>query len=159
YPYDVSGHGAGDLKYRFQWTAPLLISPHDPKVVYHGANVLFRTTDGGKTWQKISPDLTRDDKTKQKWSGGPITGDNTGAEFYCPLFAPAESPREKGLLWAGSDDGLVHVSRDGGKQWDNVTKNIPDLPEWGTVRCIEPSSFDAGTAYLVVDAHRLDNTK
>jgi hypothetical protein len=136
-----------------------LISPHDARVVYHAANVLFRTNDGGKTWQAISPDLTRDDKSKQKWSGGPITGDNVTTEYYCTIFAIAESPRQKGVLWAGSDDGLVHVSRDGGKTWDNVTKNLPGLPEWGTVCCIEASPHDAGTAYLVVDAHRLDDMR
>ncbi len=159
YPVNPSGHGAEDWKYRFQWTAPVLISPHDPKTVYHAGNVLFRTTDAGHTWKPISPDLTRNDKAKQKWSGGPITGDNTTAEYYCTIFAIAESPKEKGVLWAGSDDGLVHVSRDGGQKWDNVTKNIPNLPEWGTVVCIEASRFDAGAAYVVVDAHRLDNMR
>jgi photosystem II stability/assembly factor-like uncharacterized protein len=159
YPYVTSGHAAEVLRYRFQWTAPILVSRHDPKVVYHAANVLFRTTDGGKTWAKISPDLTRDDKSKEKWSGGPITGDNTGAEVYCTIFALAESPRKKGLLWAGSDDGLVHVSPDGGKSWENVTKNIPGIPEWGTVNCIEPSPFDEAVAYVVVDAHRLDDMR
>ena len=89
--------------------------------------------------------LTRNDRSKQKWSGGPITGDNTGVEVYGTIFAIAESPRQKGLLWAGSDDGLVHLSKDGGKTWDNVTKNIPGLPEWGTVSCIEPSTFDGLT--------------
>lgn len=157
YPFNASGHGAEDLRYRFQWTAPILISPHDPKIVYHAANVLFRTGDGGKTWTKTSDDLTRNDKTKQKWSGGPITGDNTGVEVYGTIFALAESPKQKGILWAGSDDGLVHVSRDDGKSWENVTRNIVGLPEWGTVSCIEASPFDAGTAYLVVDAHRLDD--
>jgi photosystem II stability/assembly factor-like uncharacterized protein len=159
YPFNPSGLGAEDLKYRFQWTAPILVSPHDPKAVYHAGNVLFRTRDGGQTWDKVSPDLTRDDRSKQKRSGGPITGDNTGAEVYCTIFAVAESPAEKGVLWAGSDDGLVHVSRDDGKNWANVTANIKGLPEWGTVRCIEPSPSDAGTAYVVVDAHRLDDTK
>jgi photosystem II stability/assembly factor-like uncharacterized protein len=159
YPYTTSGHAAEVLRYRFQWTAPLLVSPHDTKVVYHAANVIFRTADGGKSWQKISPDLTRDDKTKEQWSGGPITGDNTGAEVYCTIFALAESPKKKGLLWAGSDDGLVHVSRDGGKNWENVSKNIRGLPEWGTVSCIEPSPFDEAVAYVVVDAHRLDDMR
>lgn len=159
YPTNPSGHGAADLRYRFPWTAALLVSPHDPKTVYHAANVLFRTTDQGAHWTAISPDLTRNDKTKQQWSGGPITGDNTGAEYYCTISAIAESPKQAGLLWVGSDDGLVHISRDAGKNWTNVTKNIPELPEWGTVACIEPSPFDAGTAYLVVDAHRLDDTK
>jgi photosystem II stability/assembly factor-like uncharacterized protein len=147
------------MRYRFQWTAPILISPHDPKTVYHGGNVVFRTTDGGQTWAAISGDLTRNDKSKQKWSGGPITGDNTGAEYYCTIFALAESPRQKGVLWAGSDDGLIHVSKDDGKTWTDVTKNIPGIPEWGTVDCIEASPFEAGAAYVVVDAHRLDDMR
>ncbi|MBI1914464.1 MAG: hypothetical protein HYS12_06955, partial [Planctomycetes bacterium] len=159
YPFNPSGFAAKDVKYRFQWTAPILISPHDSKVVYHAGNVLFRSPDGGKTWAAISHDLTRDDKSKQEWSGGPITGDNTGAEVYCTIFAIAESPVQKGLLWAGSDDGLVHVTRDGGKQWMNVTEHVKGIPKWATVRCIEPSPIEAGTAYLVVDAHRLDDPK
>jgi photosystem II stability/assembly factor-like uncharacterized protein len=159
YLADISGHGAEDMRYRFQWTAPIVVSPHDPKVVYHAGNVLFKTTDGGQSWTAISGDLTRNDRTKQKWSGGPITGDNTGAEYYCTIFAVAESPRQKDLIWAGSDDGLIHVTQDGGRNWSNVTKNIPGMPEWGTVACIEASPFDAGTAYLVVDAHRLDDMR
>jgi photosystem II stability/assembly factor-like uncharacterized protein len=159
WPEYGSGWGAEFPRYRIQWTAPITISPHDPKVVYHGANVLFRTRDGGQTWEAISPDLTRDDKSKQKWSGGPITGDNTGVEWYCTIFAIAESPLEKGLLWVGSDDGLVHVSRDDGATWTNVTGNVPGLPEWGTVSVIEPSPFDAGTAYLVIDNHRMDDLR
>jgi photosystem II stability/assembly factor-like uncharacterized protein len=157
YPENPSGHGGEDLRYRFQWTAPIAVSPHDPKVIYHAANVLFRSADGGQTWTAISPDLTRDDKSKEGWAGGPITGDNTGVEIYCTLFAVAESPVEKGLIWAGSDDGLVHVTRDGGKTWTDVTSAMHGLPEWGTVVGIEPSHFDAGTAYVVVDAHRLDD--
>jgi photosystem II stability/assembly factor-like uncharacterized protein len=159
YPYNTSGRGAGELRYRFQWTAPILVSPHEPKVIYHAANVLFRTSNVGRTWEAISPDLTRNDRAKQQWSGGPITGDNTGAEYYDTIFALAESPKEKGLLWAGSDDGLVHVKRPGSKEWANVTKNIPGMPEWGTVSAIEASPFDAGTVYLVVDNHRLDDMK
>jgi len=159
YPVTSSGKGAEELRYRFQWTAPILISPHESKTVYHGANVLLRTRDAGKTWEKISPDLSRDDKSKQKWTGGPITGDNTGAETYCTIFALAESPAKKGVLWAGSDDGLVHISSDDGKTWANVTANIPGIPKWGTVACIEPSHKDPGTAYVVVDAHRLDDDK
>jgi photosystem II stability/assembly factor-like uncharacterized protein len=158
YPFNTSGRGAGELRYRFQWTAPVLVSPHDPKVVYHAGNVLFRTANAGRTWEAISPDLTRNDRTKQQWSGGPITGDNTSAEYYDTIFALAESPKEKGLLWAGSDDGLVHVRKPGGN-WINVTKDIPGLPQWGTVSGIEASPFDAGTAYVVVDAHRLDDMK
>ena len=159
YPENWSGHGAEDNRYRFQWTAPIHVSPHDPKVVYHGANVLFMTQDGGQTWKAISPDLTRNDKTKQKWSGGPITGDNTGVEWYDTIFAVAESPKEKGLIWVGSDDGLVHVTRNAGADWANLTPNIRGIPEWGTVSCIEPSPFDAATAYVTVDAHRLDDTR
>lgn len=155
YPENGSGHGVGDLRYRFQWTAPIVISRHDPNVVYHAANVLFRTADGGQTWQAISPDLTRNDKSKQQWSGGPITGDNTGVEFYGTIFAVAESPLDPQVLWAGSDDGKVHVTRNGGAEWQEVTP--PDLPEWGTVAGIEASRRQIGTAYLVVDAHRLDD--
>ncbi|MFO0849196.1 MAG: hypothetical protein U0871_11675 [Gemmataceae bacterium] len=142
---------------RFQWTAPILISQHDSKTVYHAANVLFRTRDAGRTWEAVSKDLTRDDKQKQGWSGGPITGDNTGAEVYCTIFALAESPKQKGLLWAGTDDGKVWVTKDDCKTWTDLTATVPDLPDWGTVKCIEPSPFDAGTAYLVVDNHRMDD--
>ena len=159
YPFNPSGHAGADLKYRFQWTAPLLVSRHDPKVVYHAANVLFKSDNAGLTWAPISPDLTRNDKNKQQWAGGPISGDNTGVEIYDTIFALAESPLQKGLLWAGSDDGLVQLSRDGGKTWVNVTPAIKGLPEWGTVNCIEASPFDAGAAYVVVEAHRLDDTR
>jgi photosystem II stability/assembly factor-like uncharacterized protein len=159
YPENGSGHGPEDVKYRFQWTAPIAVSPHDPAVVYHGGNVLFRTTDGGQTWSAMSGDLTRNDKAKQKWSGGPITGDNTGVEWYCTIFAVAESPKQKGLVWVGSDDGLVHVTRDGGRSWTDVTRAMPQVPEWGTVSLIEPSPFDPATAYVVVDAHRLDDLR
>jgi photosystem II stability/assembly factor-like uncharacterized protein len=157
YPYNPSGHGAEDLQYRFQWTAPILVSSHDPKVVYHGSNVLFRTNDAGMHWTAISKDLTRNDRSKQKWSGGPITGDNTGVEVYGTIFALAESRLKKEVVWTGSDDGLVHVTRDGGKGWNDVTKNIAGMPQWGTVSGIEASPFDAATAYVVVDAHRLDD--
>jgi photosystem II stability/assembly factor-like uncharacterized protein len=155
WPDNPSGWGASFPRYRFQWTAPIVVSHHDPKVVYYGGNVLFKTTDGGQSWTPISPDLTRDDESKERWSGGPITGDNTGAEYYCTIFAIAESPLDGAVLWVGSDDGLVHVSRDGGSTWANV----PGLPEWGTVSTIEASPFDAGTAYLVVDDHRMDDVR
>jgi len=157
WPENPSGHGGEDMKYRFQWTAPIAPSPYDPNVIYHGAQVIFRTKDGGQSWEAISPDLTRNDKSKQKWSGGPITGDNTGVETYDTVFAIAESPKQQGVIWAGSDDGLVHVTRDAGRTWTNVTAKMPGLPEWSTVSIIEPSPFDAGTAYVVADAHRLDN--
>jgi photosystem II stability/assembly factor-like uncharacterized protein len=159
FPFNPSGFAAKEVKYRFQWTAPILVSPHDSRVVYHAGNVLFRSPDSGKTWQKISEELTLNDKSKQEWSGGPITGDNTGAEVYCTIFALAESPMQEGLLWAGSDDGLVHVTRDGGKKWNPVTDNLKGLPKWATIRCIEPSRTEAGTAYLVADAHRLDDPR
>jgi photosystem II stability/assembly factor-like uncharacterized protein len=157
WPENPSGHGAEDMRYRFQWTAPIALSPHDPKVIYYGGNVIFRTVDGGQSWTIISPDLTRNDKSKQKWAGGPITGDDTGVETYDTVFVIAESPVQKDLIWAGSDDGLVHVTEDGGKTWRDVTAAVPGLPQWGTVGMIEPSHFDAKTAYLVVDAHRLDD--
>jgi len=159
YPENGSGHGGEDLQYRFQWTAPIATSPNDPTVVYHGANVLFKSTDAGQSWTAISPDLTRNDKTKQRWAGGPITGDNTGVEIYGTIFAIAESPKQAGLIWTGSDDGLVQLTRDGGTTWTNLTKNVPGLPEWATVSIIEPSPFDAATAYLVADAHRLDDMR
>jgi photosystem II stability/assembly factor-like uncharacterized protein len=159
WPENPSGHGGEDMRYRFQWTAPIAVSPHDPKVIYYGGNVVFKTADGGQTWTTLSGDLTRNDKSKQKWAGGPITGDNTGVETYDTVFVIAESPVQKDLIWAGSDDGLVHVTEDGGKTWRNVTAAVPGLPEWGTVSMIEPSRFDAGTAYLVVDAHRLDDMR
>ena len=155
FPENGSGHGVGDLRLRFQWTSPILVSPHDPRTVYHAGNILFRTRDGGQTWDAISPDLTRNDNSKQQWAGGPITGDNTGVEFYSTIFAIAESPLEAGTIWAGSDDGLVHVTRDDGENWSNVTPT--GMPEWGTVAGIEASRWDAGTAYVVVDAHRLDD--
>jgi photosystem II stability/assembly factor-like uncharacterized protein len=159
YPFSAVGRGGAELRHRFQWTAPLFVSPHDAKTIYHAANVLFKSPDRGMHWTAISPDLTRNDKSKEQWTGGPITGDNTGAEIYCTIFAIAESPRQKDLLWAGSDDGLVHVSRDGGKSWTNVTANLKGLPEWGTVVCIEPSPFEAGSAYVVVDNHRQDDMR
>jgi photosystem II stability/assembly factor-like uncharacterized protein len=155
YPENGSGRGAKELTYRFQWTAPIEISPHDPAVVYHAANVLFRTDDAGQTWTAISPDLTRDDERKQEWSGGPLTGDNTGVEFYNTIFAVTESPVTQGLIWAGTDDGLVHVTRDGGATWTEVTPK--DMPEWATVGNVEASRRDAGTAYLVADRHRLND--
>jgi photosystem II stability/assembly factor-like uncharacterized protein len=159
WPENPSGHAGTQMKYRFQWTAPIAISPHDPRVIYHGAQVVFRTSDGGQRWDVISPDLTRNDASKQQWSGGPITGDNTGVETYGTVFAIAESPRAAGVIWAGSDDGLVHVTKDAGKTWSNVTTAIAGLPEWATISMIEPSRFDAATAYVAVDAHRLDDTR
>lgn len=151
----TDGLGAAGLKYRFQWTAPMVISPHDPQVIYFGAQVLFKSTDGGTSWTAISPDLTRNDKSKQVVSGGPITKDDTGTEYYDTIFSIAESPVEKDLIWVGSDDGLVHLTRDGGKTWSDVTPK--EMPKWSLVSLIEASPRSAGTAYLAIDRHRLDD--
>ncbi len=157
YPANPSGTPPKALQYRFQWTAPFEISPHDPNVLYHAGNVLFRSRDRGDSWQAISGDLTRNDRAKQEWSGGPITGDITGVETYDTIFSITESRVSAGQIWAGTDDGLVHLTRDGGGTWTDVTPN--DLPEWGTVECVEASRRDAGTAYVVVDARRLDDQR
>jgi len=145
-----------DLKYRFNWTTPLTISPHDRNTIYVGSQHVHRTTNGGQSWDVISPDLSTNDKSRQQFSGG-LTGDNIGVEYAFTVMAIAESAREKGLIWAGTNDGQVQLTRDGGKTWTNVTKNIPNLPPWGTVGNIEPSRFDAGTAYLTVDLHQVNN--
>jgi photosystem II stability/assembly factor-like uncharacterized protein len=157
YPTNPSGHGGKELRVRFQWTAPIAVSPHDASELYHGGNVLFRSRDRGQTWEAISPDLTRDDESKQQWAGGPITGDNTGVEIYGTIFSLALSPHARGEIWAGSDDGLVHRTRDDGATWRNVTPR--GVPEWGTVESIEVSPHAAGTIWVVVDAHRLDDQR
>ncbi|HEV2425455.1 MAG TPA: glycosyl hydrolase [Terriglobia bacterium] len=155
WPDNVMGEGAADLKYRFQWTFPIEISPHDPNVIYAGAQVIFKSADAGHSWTVISPDLTRNDRSKQGSSGGPVTQDNTSIEYYDTVFAIAESPVQKGLIWAGSDDGLIHLTRDGGRNWTDVTPK--DLPEWSLISIIEPSPHDAGTAYVAAERHRLDD--
>ena len=155
WPVDNSGHPAGELAHRFNWTSPLATSPHDPDTMYVASEVVWKTTDHGNSWQIISPDLTRNDKTKQQASGGPLTKDITSVEYYDTIFALAESPKAKGLLWAGSDDGLVNVSADGGAHWNAVTPK--DLPEWSTISLIEASPHDANVAYLAVDRHKLDD--
>jgi photosystem II stability/assembly factor-like uncharacterized protein len=157
WPEEVLGGGAIDAKYRFQWTFPILLSPHDPNVLYATGNYVFKSTDEGATWQKLEGNLTRGDESKQASSGGPITQDNTGAEFYGTIFAFAESPITPGLLWAGSDDGLVHVSRDNGSTWQNVTPAPPALPEWALISVIEPSPHDAATAYMAATRYKLDD--
>jgi photosystem II stability/assembly factor-like uncharacterized protein len=155
-PLDVSGHGAGDIPYRFQWTAPLMLSPHNPDVLYAAAQFVFKSMDQGQTWTQISQDLTRNDKSKQQPSGGPLTNDITSVEYYDTVFALAESPVKQGTVWAGTDDGLIHVTTDDGKTWANVS---PKLPEWSTVDSIEASPFDANTAYAAIDRHKLDDFK
>lgn len=152
WPDNPMGHGVEDMKYRFQWNYPIFFSPHDPKKLYTASNHLHLTTNEGQSWQTISPDLTRNDKSKQGPSGGPITKDNTAVEYYCTIFAAAESPRKAGVLWTGSDDGLVHVSRDGGANWENVTP--PDMPEWIMVNSIEPSPFEDGGCYLAATMYK-----
>ncbi len=160
YPDNVMGAGAESSKYRFQWSYPILFSPHKTGGVYPlytAANVLFRSMDEGQSWQAISPDLTRNDKSKQASSGGPISQDNTSIEYYDTIFTVAESPVTQGVIWAGSDDGLVHITRDNGKNWDNVTPK--GMPEWIQINAIDPSPFDAGTAYLAATAYKSDNYK
>ncbi|CAL68161.1 VPS10 domain-containing protein [Christiangramia forsetii] len=153
WPDNPMGHGAEDLKYRFQWNFPIFFSPHDPNKLYTASNHLHVTTNEGESWKEISPDLTRNDKSKQKSSGGPITQDNTSVEYYSTIFAAAESPVTPGVLWTGSDDGLIHVSKDGGVNWENVTPK--GMPEWMMINSVEPSSFDAGTAYIAGTRYKL----
>ncbi|MEW5901226.1 MAG: sialidase [Acidobacteriota bacterium] len=156
WPEALYGSHAAAVKYRFNWTFPLHISPHDHNTIYAGSQFVHLTTDGGRSWSVISPDLTTNDAAKMQPSGG-LTLDNLAVEYGCVVFAIAESPLEKGCIWAGTNDGLVHVTRDGGKTWTNVTKAIPNLPVWGTVSNIEPSRYDAGAAYLTVDFHQMNN--
>jgi photosystem II stability/assembly factor-like uncharacterized protein len=147
--------GAASLEHRFQWTAPIVISPLDPNTIYYGGERLFKTTDGGIHWEAISSDLTRNDKSKQQPSGGPITIDDTGTEYYDTIFSIAPSALAKGLIWVGTDDGLIQITRDEGKSWTNVTPK--DLPEWSKVSLIEASPHDAGTAYAAIDRHQNDD--
>jgi photosystem II stability/assembly factor-like uncharacterized protein len=155
WPVDNSGHPASELLHRFNWTSPLMLSPHDPDVIYAASEVVWKSTDHGNSWSIISPDLTRNDKSKQFPSGGPLTKDITSVEYYDTIFALAESPKIKGMLWAGSDDGLVHLSRDGGGHWADVTPKA--MPAWSSVDMIEPSPHDAETAYLAIDRHKSDD--
>jgi photosystem II stability/assembly factor-like uncharacterized protein len=149
------GRGAKDLKYRFAWTFPIVFSPHDPGTLYATGNLVFRTRDEGGSWEAISPDLTRQDSTKLEASGGPLTKDTSGAEHYGTVYAFVECPHERGVLWAGSDDGLVHVSRDDGRSWKNVTP--PDLPEWSLIATLEVSPHQPGTVYLAATRYKLDD--
>jgi photosystem II stability/assembly factor-like uncharacterized protein len=157
WPIDYSGHGVKDMKYRMGWTEPVVISPHNPDVIYTGAQMVFKSADHGMSWTAISPDLTRNDINKQQSSGGPISKDNTSVEYYDTVFTIAESPLQKDVLWVGTDDGVVQITRDGGKSWNNVTPK--GVPEWSLVSLIEASPHDAGTAYAAVDVHKLDDLK
>jgi photosystem II stability/assembly factor-like uncharacterized protein len=156
WPMSTVGWPADSLKYRFVWTMPLTLSAHDHNVLYVGSQHVHATSDGGNHWKEISPDLTRNDKSRQKISGG-LTPDNIGVEYAGVVFAIGESPLDPKVLWAGTNDGLVHVTRDGGASWTNVTNNIAGLLQWGTISNIEPSRYDAGTAYLTVDGHQVNN--
>ncbi len=155
WPDNPMGAGADVLKYRFQWNFPIFFSPHNPKKLYCAANVLFATEDEGASWTALSPDLTTNDKSKQASSGGPITKDNTSVEYYCTIFTAAESWVEKDLLWTGSDDGLIHVSKDGGKNWENVTPK--DCPKWMMWNAVEADPFKKGAAYFVGTRYKLDD--
>ena len=157
WPDNPMGHGAIDLKERFQWTFPIVFSPNDPKVLYTSSQHLFKTTNGGQTWKQISPDLTRNDPSTLQATGGPITKDNTSVEYYGTIFTVAESPVKRGVIWTGSDDGLVYVTRDAGRSWKEVTPK--GMPKWGLCSMVEASPHDAGTAYLAVDNHENDDLK
>ncbi len=156
WPDGPMGSAAADLKYRWVWNFPLTISPHDHNKVYVGSQYVHVTTDGGRSWKVISPDLTRNDKSRQQSSGG-LTPDNIGVEYSGVVFAIAESRLKPGLIWAGTNDGQVQLSRDGGGSWTNLTANLPGLPAWGTIANIEPSRYDTATAYLSVDGHQANN--
>jgi photosystem II stability/assembly factor-like uncharacterized protein len=157
WPDNPIGRPISEVKYRFQWNFPIFFSPHDSGTLYAAANVLFKSTDEGRSWQAISPDLTRNDASKQGASGGPITKDNTGVEVYCTIFAAAESPLERGVLWTGSDDGLIHVSRDAGANWENVTP--PQLPEWSQINSLEVHPTIPGGLYIAATRYKLDDFK
>ncbi len=159
YPDNPMGGGAEGMKYRFQWNFPIVFSPHDTNTLYTAGNVVFKTTNEGQSWEIISPDLTRNDKSKQGASGGPITKDNTSVEYYDTIFTMMESPVQAGTIWTGSDDGLVYVTRDGGKNWTNVTPAKDIMPEWIQINSLDASSFDAGTAYVAATMYKHDDNK
>ena len=150
----TDGEGAANLKHRYQWTSPVVLSPQDPDTIYHGAEVLLKSTDQGQTWTAISPDLTRNDKAKEALAGGPVEYEDTGAEIYCTIFSIAPSKTEKGLIWVGSDDGLIHVTRNEGKDWADVTPK--QIPPFSRVSMIEASPNDPATAYVAYDRHQND---
>jgi len=153
WPDNPMGYGAEGMKYRFQWNFPIMFSKHDPKKLYTFSQHVHMSTNEGQSWQLLSEDLTRNDPDKLVSSGGPITQDNTGVEYYCTIFAANESPLKEGLLWVGSDDGLIHVTKDGGGTWENVTPS--NMPEWNMINSIEPSAFDEGTCYVAATRYKL----
>src|SRR5687767_12725820 len=159
YPNNPMGAGADVAKYRFQWNFPIFFSPHDVNTLYAGGNVLFRSRNEGQSWEAISPDLTRNDKTKQGPSGGPITKDNTSVEYFGTIFAAMESPIQSGTIWSGSDDGLVYVTRDAGKNWANVTPPREIMPEWIQINSLDASPFDPATAYLAATMYKHDDNR
>ena len=155
WPDNPMGHGAIDAQYRFQWNFPIFFSRHDPTVLYAAANVLFKTTNGGQSWTQVSPDLTRNQPKRLGPSGGPITRDNTGVEYYCTIFASTESVQDPAVLWSGSDDGLVQVTRDGGANWANVTP--PEMPEWAQINSLDADPFEPGGLYVAATAYKSDD--
>ncbi|HET9839783.1 MAG TPA: hypothetical protein VFR84_16270 [Candidatus Angelobacter sp.] len=159
YLHGVQSMKPSELKYRFNWTSPIAVSMTNPDEIWLGGNVLFHSTDGGKSWTPVSPDLTRNDKTKQQSSGGPIFLDLSGAETVGAILSMSISPADPKTIWVGTDDGVVQVTHDSGQNWANVTKNIPNLPEWGRLQQIEAAPSDANTAYIAVDFHEVDNNK
>ncbi len=152
WPDNPMGYGAEGMKYRFQWNFPIIFSKHDPKKLYAFSNHVHLTENEGQSWKLLSGDLTRNDTLKLVSSGGPITQDNTGVEYYSTIFAANESPLKEGLLWVGSDDGMVHITKDGGKSWENITPK--NLPEWSMINSIEPSIFDEGTCYIAATRYK-----
>ena len=157
WPDNPMGHGAEGMKYRFQWNFPIIFSKHNPKKLYTFSNQVHVTENEGQSWDIISPDLTRNDPNKLKSSGGPITQDNTSVEYYCTIFAAQESPLKEGLIWVGSDDGLVHLTKNAGKTWDNITPK--KMPEWMMINSIEPSAFDEGTCYIAGTKYKTGDFK
>ena len=153
WPDNPMGAGAEAMKYRFQWNFPIIFSKHNPNKLYTFSQHVHVTENEGQSWKILSPDLTRNDPEKLKSSGGPITQDNTSVEYYCTIFAANESPLKEGLLWVGSDDGLIHVSQNGGQTWENVTPK--GMPEWMMINSVEPSAFDAGTCYVAGTRYKL----
>ena len=157
FPDNPMGHGVKDMKYRFQWNFPIEFDPHDPNTLYVGSQHLHKTTNEGQSWKVISPDLTTNTVSMQDQSGGPITKDDTGVEYYCTIFVITPSPHEKGVIWIGTDDGKVHITRDGGETWKDVTPS--NMPEWSMVNSIDQSPHDPSTAYMAATRYKLDDFK